>query len=43
MSDGLAARRAALSMVEAVLEHDRGLDECADATAGLEPRDRAFA
>lgn len=43
MSDGLAARRSALAMVEAVLEHDRGLDECADATAGLEPRDRAFA
>lgn len=43
MSDGIAARRAALSMIEAVLDRDRGLDECTEALAGLEARDRGFA
>lgn len=43
MSDGIAARRAALSMLESVLDRDRGLDECTDALTGLEPRDRGFA
>ena len=38
-----SARAAALDMIEAVLARGRFLDESLDASAGLEPRDRAFA
>lgn len=46
MSAGVESRRAALTLIEAVLERDRTLDEaCAQAKPykALEPRDRAFA
>lgn len=44
MSAGVPARIAALELLEAVLEKDRGLDEAISPTlAGLEPRDRGFA
>jgi 16S rRNA (cytosine967-C5)-methyltransferase len=46
VSTGIASRRAALTLIEAVLERDRTLDDaCArdDGFAALEPRDRAFA
>lgn len=40
---GLAARRAALTMIQGALERRGGLDEALGASASLEPRDRAFA
>lgn len=41
---GIPARRAALSLLEAVLDKGRGLDEAApEALAGLDARDRGFA
>lgn len=41
---GIPARRAALTLLEAVLDKGRGLDEAApDALSGLDSRDRGFA
>jgi 16S rRNA (cytosine967-C5)-methyltransferase len=43
MSEGLAARQAALSMLSAVLGRGRSLDHQLDALSGLAPRDAGFA
>ena len=42
-NEGLAAREAALAVVEAARERRGGLDEGVGALNGLAPRERAFA
>jgi hypothetical protein len=44
MANDLAARTAALKLLQAVLQKHRSIDDSFDMAArGLEPRDRAFA
>jgi 16S rRNA (cytosine967-C5)-methyltransferase len=40
---GLAARRAALALIDAALARRAGMEDAASGLGGLEPRDRAFA
>lgn len=40
---GLAARRAALGLIDAALARRAGMEDAASGLSGLEPRDRAFA